>query len=258
MTQPATDLHVRVWGAGERVVLLHGSNVADPGAAFVGQRPLAVRYELVVPDRRGYGQSSETPVRDLMEHARDAIALLEQAEGGAHLVGHSSGGVIALLVAGERPDLVRSLMVIEPPTFRVAAGNPVIDELLALLDPVHAAGPAVTPEEFLRGFMRVWYTRLPADLTLRGAARTGVSATKNEPAPQDAAPRFEVIAAQSFPKLVVSGGWTPRFEITCDVLAGRIAAGRLVLPGRDHSPHHLPEFNDHLTAVLARSGARAQ
>ena len=44
--------------------------------------------------------------------------------GGAHLVGHSYGGVISLLAAAAVPERVRSLTVIEPPCTKVAAGDP--------------------------------------------------------------------------------------------------------------------------------------
>jgi pimeloyl-ACP methyl ester carboxylesterase len=45
--------------------------------------------------------------------ADETIAVLEQVVGGpAHLVGYSDGGIVALLVAIRRPDLVRRLVVI--------------------------------------------------------------------------------------------------------------------------------------------------
>jgi pimeloyl-ACP methyl ester carboxylesterase len=45
--------------------------------------------------------------------AAETIALLEQRAGGpTHLVGYSDGGNIALLIARDRPDLVRSLVTI--------------------------------------------------------------------------------------------------------------------------------------------------
>jgi pimeloyl-ACP methyl ester carboxylesterase len=51
-----TDLHVVEFGAGERILLVHGS--FDTGEqTFPEQRELADRYRVVLMDRRGYGDS---------------------------------------------------------------------------------------------------------------------------------------------------------------------------------------------------------
>src|SRR5919108_3106563 len=114
MISTSEDLHVRVWGAGEPIVLVHGSNSADPGLIWARQQELARRYRLYVPDRRGYGESPPAERKDFEVDIQDLIALLG---GGAHLVGLSYGGVVSMLAAARRPDLVRSLTVIEPPAF---------------------------------------------------------------------------------------------------------------------------------------------
>ena len=70
----------------------------------------------VVYDRRGFGRSPHGRVFDVAmfdEDAGDLTALLEaRAAEPVHLVGHSDGGTVALLVAAQRPDLVRSVCVI--------------------------------------------------------------------------------------------------------------------------------------------------
>lgn len=51
-------VYTRTWGdAGERVILLHGSNVPNPEVTWAEQRPLSDRFRLVVVDRRGHGNS---------------------------------------------------------------------------------------------------------------------------------------------------------------------------------------------------------
>ena len=65
-------------------------------------------------DRRGHGRTRDTDdpfhYRDM---ATETIAVLEQVVGEpAHLVGYSDGANVALLVALERPDLVRSMVCI--------------------------------------------------------------------------------------------------------------------------------------------------
>src|SRR3954454_7326480 len=94
--RPGTrPLNVVVWGTGERVVCVHGS-LSWGEFAFREQRPLADCHELVLPDRRGYGETAASGRADFEVDARDVAALLGES---AHLVGHSYGAVVALLAA---------------------------------------------------------------------------------------------------------------------------------------------------------------
>jgi pimeloyl-ACP methyl ester carboxylesterase len=66
------------------------------------------------PERRGHGRTPDVdgPL-SYDDMAADTIGFLEKVVGGpAHLVGWSDGGIVGLLVAIERPDLVRKLVVI--------------------------------------------------------------------------------------------------------------------------------------------------
>lgn len=101
-------------GAGDAVLLLHGSFSAD-WFLPVGRRLGDDGYRVLRMHRAGYGQS-----RDLAggvgvaAHAEHAARVLEAAEvRHAHVVGHSTGGSVALQLAHARPDLVRSLVLLE-------------------------------------------------------------------------------------------------------------------------------------------------
>src|SRR5215212_11592154 len=108
---------VKTWydekGEGEPLVLMHGGLV---DARFFDENigPLAERFHVFTPERRGHGHTPdvEGPITyDLM--ARDTIAFLDAVVGvPAHLVGHSDGAFVAMLVAMRRPDLVRDLVMI--------------------------------------------------------------------------------------------------------------------------------------------------
>ena len=100
-------------GSGDPLVLLHGGLV---DARFVAPNlgPLAERFHVYTPERRGHGHTADVdgPI-GYQVMADDTIAFLDQVIGGpADLVAHSDGAVIALMVAIQRPELVRRLVLI--------------------------------------------------------------------------------------------------------------------------------------------------
>ena len=107
------ETYYEVSGAGEPLLLLHGGFC--PVETFDGLTPrLAEGYRVYLPERRGHGRTpdAEGPITfEIM--ARDTIAFMDALElSSAHLAGWSDGAVVALHVALQRPDLVRSLVLI--------------------------------------------------------------------------------------------------------------------------------------------------
>ena len=108
---------VRTWydehGDGEPLVLMHGGLV-DSRFLEPNLPPLAERFHVYTPDRRGHGHTPDVdgPITyQLM--ADDTIAFLDKVIGRpADLVAHSDGSLVALLVAMQRPDLVHRLVLI--------------------------------------------------------------------------------------------------------------------------------------------------
>jgi pimeloyl-ACP methyl ester carboxylesterase len=100
-------------GDGEPLVLLHGGMCTNE--TWQGQlSQFAGRFHVLAPERRGHGHTPdvEGPLH-YQDMADDTIAFLDTVVGGpAHLVGWSDGGIVGLLVAIQRPDLVRKLVVI--------------------------------------------------------------------------------------------------------------------------------------------------
>ena len=94
------------------VLLIHG--LVDSGASFDGvARELVPEHTVLTYDRRGWGRSrADAPPRSLSEQADDAIAVLDGRR--ATVVGHSYGGVVGLMTAIRRPDVVASLAIFEP------------------------------------------------------------------------------------------------------------------------------------------------
>jgi len=100
---------------GETIVFSHGllwgTELFAPQIAA-----LRGRYRCIAWDHRGQGRSGADH-RDCigMELVwQDAVRLLETVAGGpVHLCGLSMGGFVAMRMAARRPDLVRSLMLLE-------------------------------------------------------------------------------------------------------------------------------------------------
>ena len=113
--------NVKTWydtaGSGEPLVLLHGGLCTND--TWGGQiPPFSERFSVLAPERRAHGHTPDVDgplsYRDM---ATDTIGFLEQVVGGpAHLVGWSDGGIVALLVAAIRPDLVRRCVAISANT----------------------------------------------------------------------------------------------------------------------------------------------
>src|SRR4051794_20061080 len=131
-----------------RVLLVHGS-VVNGDATWAAQRPLEERFELVIPNRRGFPPGPDV---ESVDYDDEAAWLGRLVEPGTHLVGHSYGGVIALLAAERFSERIRSLTVIEPPALAIARGNPVADEFAARSTLLWESGPH-DPEDFLRSFL---------------------------------------------------------------------------------------------------------
>ena len=117
------------------MVCVHGS-LSWGTFAFRAQRALAGSRALVLPDRRGYGGSPASGPADFDIDAGDIAPLLGD---GAHLVGHSYGAVVALLIAARRPTAVRTLTLVEPAALAIARGDGAVEELIATLSDLHVA-----------------------------------------------------------------------------------------------------------------------
>jgi pimeloyl-ACP methyl ester carboxylesterase len=235
----------------ERIVLVHGS-VVGGRATWSAQLPLADRFALLVVDRPGFPPN---PPVDRVDFEADASLIGDLLEPCDHLVGHSYGGVIALLVAAARPDLLRSLTVIEPPATRVALGNPAVADFAARGIELYASGRADDPEAFLRRFLSAVGSSYSPPSPLPPALEQGARALAVERGPWEAEIPVADVAAAPFPKLVVSGGHHLAFDGICDVLERELGAERTVLPGYGHTAQRHPEFNAVLTDFVERAAS---
>lgn len=240
-----SDVHVTIWdeNGGPTVVLVHGVLTwgSDPAYGFGMQRPLGKRYRVLAMDRRGYGKSPDIEHSDYRVDAQDIAELLGD---GAHLVGHSYGGVAAMVAAAARPEAVRSLALIQPGCLQIAADDPNMASVLRSNREALAKLPTDVPVDvYLKASTEsVGLPPLaPTPERLRAAATT----MRERPCWEGDLPVAQ-LAAAPWPKLVISGTWkdAPRLHhrlagaplMTCArITAERIHARLIHIPG--YYPH---------------------
>lgn len=244
--QPA--LVERVLGSGPEVVLIHGA--ASVGEIdWAAQEPLADRWTLRIVDRVGYGASASLSDGEDIELDASLVATAIDGSAPVHLVGHSSGAMVALLVAAAAPGAVRSLTINEPPTYRFVDD----EDVQHLADGGEAlfARTDLSDRDWLLGFFDVYGEEAPPDEavemmmphvpTFRGLKRL----------PWDIELPVERIRDAGVPVLATSGGYDPRLERLNDQLGEALGARRAVIPGAGHEvPSVGQPFNDVLAEFL--------
>jgi len=242
------QLHYERHGAGEPLVLVHGSWV--DGRVWGVVLPLLSRcFEVVTYDRRGHSRSSCAPgqhsVRDDVDDLAALIDLLGLAP--AHVAGASFGGSIALRLAAARPELVCSVSAHEPPLFDLLdAEAPDLSELAELrarLSTVTALLDAGEPESAARLYFdqvaetpRGW-AGLDSGLRESLLANAGTYLDQRRD-PDALGIELEELAAFTGPALVTHGNRRPAFfhRIVEMVVAAMPAARSEAIPGAAHDP----------------------
>jgi pimeloyl-ACP methyl ester carboxylesterase len=112
-TANGMTIRVAAMGEGEPVVLVHGTTGNAEGWAFVAPE-LAADFRVITYDRRGRGQSGDSPDYSFEGEADDLLAVLAWAGAPVHLVGHSFGARVAMLAAQMSADIA-TLVLYEPP-----------------------------------------------------------------------------------------------------------------------------------------------
>jgi pimeloyl-ACP methyl ester carboxylesterase len=155
----------------ERALYVHGLGGASTNWTDLAAL-LAVRFEGWALDLPGFGLSQPPPrnrytvrgqaasVVDVLEHVRD---LPGPGQGQPiHLLGNSLGGLVSVLVAARRPDLIATLTLVSPamPVYRVpAAFSRAL--LLLFLPGVSALAERrmarIAPEQHVRAMIRMCF-----------------------------------------------------------------------------------------------------
>ena len=168
---------------------------------------------------------------------------------GVDIVGHSYGGLGAMIAAARRPDMTLSLTLLEPAAGSLALDDPdwqgLVAEVRALWD------RDLSDHDWVVAFLEAVGSdpgSLPDELI--DAAVELLPTFRNGRPFHTAQLPIDELAAAAFPKLVVSGGHGPGFEAMCDDLARKIGAARTVLPGAGHEVQFVGQpLNDKLTEL---------
>jgi pimeloyl-ACP methyl ester carboxylesterase len=122
-----TAIAYRASGSGEPILFVHGTGTSGADWTFV--QPLLVdRFTVAIMDRRGRGASGDGPEYAMEREAEDVLAVLD-AVGAEMLVGHSYGGLCSIL-AVQRTDRLRRLVLYEPPIGVTESRAHALDELV--------------------------------------------------------------------------------------------------------------------------------
>ncbi|MGH8734631.1 MAG: alpha/beta fold hydrolase, partial [Burkholderiales bacterium] len=138
----------------ETAVLLHCSGSSGAQWRSLAEK-LGTRYRVVAPDLIGYGKSAPWSGQGEFSLAQEAAALRGVLAGEpVHLVGHSYGGGLALHIARTRPELLRTLTLIEPSAFHLLRGGAAgdTDALLEITGVSAQARAALASGDYLGGF----------------------------------------------------------------------------------------------------------
>jgi pimeloyl-ACP methyl ester carboxylesterase len=238
---------VEQWGnGGPAVVLVHGS-LGVGAAAFAEQRALDQDHRLMVMTRAGYGDTPAITGVDVLADAADVVELLGD---GAHLVGTSMGGIVAMNAAGLAPDRVKSLTVIEPPAFALATD---LADVRRVSDAMKRHWRDANPAR-LRDFVVGFVAALEMDMTIPdpmppplAAAATNLVTER----PWRVDVPIGAIADAAFPKLVVTGGWSGAFDGIARRLADLLGTELHTLVGAGHAVQRVgAPFNTLLAQLI--------
>jgi pimeloyl-ACP methyl ester carboxylesterase len=155
-----TDIAIDRAGSGSPVILVCGGSVDRMSNAGLAEQ-LAPHFTVLNYDRRGRGDSGDTPPYAVQREIEDIDAVVGAAGGSAFLYGTSSGAALAM-EAAIRLDAITKLALWEPPFLPEGAPKPPADTAQTFTDLVEAGrrGDAVEffmakvvglPPEFVQG-----------------------------------------------------------------------------------------------------------
>ncbi len=277
ISQPAkvmigdVELHYIERGEGEPVILLHGGQ-GDYRAWPLLMDALAPRYRAISYSRRYHWPNANTlnsSHHSAIIDAEDLASLIRALNlGSVHLVGTSYGAFTALALAIKHPELVRTMVLAEPPvqqwlksTARGAALYREREE--TVYEPAKRAFAAGNDEAAMRLFIDTFdgqgtFEQLPAERRasiMQNARFFKVLTLSSDPFPNLSK---NAVRRLTMPILIVRGEHTDELHWIIVQELGRLVprAHRLTIPQAGHgSPRQNPKaFNSAVLEFLEKQG----
>lgn len=243
-SQDGTAIAYDRYGDGPPLVFVDGATATR---AYDGPlaTTLAPHFTVYAWDRRGRGDSGDTPPYAVEREIEDLAAVIDAAGGTAFVLGHSSGAVLALRAAAAGLP-IEKLAVYEPPFIVDDSRPPLPDDYVAHLDALIAAGERSEawawfmtaavgmPREMVDGMLaEPWVAAMEAVAhTIAYDGRVMGDTMSGRPLAPEPWSRIAV------PTLVMAGGASPEHMRTgAEVLVAAMPnAAYRVLAGQDHGP----------------------
>jgi pimeloyl-ACP methyl ester carboxylesterase len=248
------------------LVAIHGSWSSHETWGQVAPE-LSERYRVLTYDRRGHS-ASERPAGQgtQREDVDDAAALIERLGlAPAYVAGNSYGAEIAVLLAAERPDLIRGIIAHEPAFLSLLRDNPEFSEMMAeierntvpVLERIRSGDHAGAAELFVETIALgpgTW-THLP-DSMRRRMAENAPTWLDEENAPDNGRIDLNRLERYGGPALLTLGDQSPpMFEPIVRIVAEALPQAEvLTFTGAGHIPHatHPREYAEAVTAFIEK------
>lgn len=226
-------------GQGPPLVLVHGTGGINPVMSWTAVLPTLEQHATIYAiDRRGYGQSGDSPTYAVEREFEDIAAVVDAIGEPVNLFGHSFGALCALEAALITPNL-HKLVLYEPaiplPGIQLYPEG-VLDRLQALLD-------AGDREELLTVVYRDIAMMPPHDFELlRSSATWPVRLARAHAVPRESRAednyRFDPrrFSNMQTPTLLLLGGDSPNIlKAATETIAAALPNSHIALmPGQQH------------------------
>ena len=244
MSADGTPIALERIGDGPAVVVIGGA-LSSRAAAEPLARLLGSDFTVLTYDRRGRGDSGDTPPYDVRREVEDLDAVIGTVGGDASVFGHSSGAVLALEAVLVRGPRIRMLALYEPPFIVDDSRPPLPDDYVERLEELvdegrrgdaveyfMVSGPGVPPEAVAQ--MReapMWPEMEAMAHTIAYDGRVMGDAMRGS---ADALGRW---ASVDVPTLVLDGGASPPWQRSATQALARVLrrSTHRSLPGQTHA-----------------------
>jgi len=262
------ELHYIEQGQGEPLILLHGG-IGDYRSWEPQIKAFSHHYRVISYSRR-YNYPNNNPLtaknHSAYVEANDLAAFIRKLKlGRVHLVGTSIGAFTALVLAVKHPEMVRSLVLAEPPVHQWVRDTPDGEAIYReFMTTIHEPAAAAFKAGDDKGAMRIFVNGLSGTSSFDTLPPQGVAAIMQNSRffkaiilSADPYPNLskDKVKRLSIPILIVTGENTIKIHRMVNEELARLLpkAERAIIPNAGHgSPRENPEaFNEAVNRFLS-------